>query len=384
VVSLRAEREELAARLRRGRLRIAGAVGVVLLAVVGLLVLAGGRPVPPGRSAYDAGTTDPVAAAVPVLTGFTEQARGLTLRKAPSVQVVDASTFAAAAKEPLVTGATGDRAATARALALTGTATASPTVAIYSFRKHAVLLRQGQAVDAYARVQLVHELTHALQDQNFDLSGPVRDAAADPDQARALSALVEGDATRVELAYLATLPAADQAAVEAKRNYSPTPASYGQLAASFPGTTGREFVAALAEQGGNGAVDAAFRRPPTSTAQVIDPKAYQGGVEPLGVRSPPGQGQRVDAGTLGEFGLAALVTGGRRVVNAGAAGRWLGDSYGTFRSGGQLCTYVNVVMADTASREQLMRDLARWLAARGGRAEVARNAVRGARLRSCA
>ena len=247
-----------------------------------------------------------------------------------------------------------------------------------------VYLRQGQPVDAAARVALVHALTLALQDQNADLATPRRQAADDPDRTRALAALVEGDATRIELAYLSSLPAGDQTAVRAKHDDSPSPASYGQLAAAFPMTVGRDFAAALAEQGGNPAVDAAFRRPPTSTAQVIDPKAYQDGVEPLGVRPPPGEGQRVDAGTLGEFGLAAVITGGRRATNAGAAGRWLGDSYGTFRTGQRLCTYVNIVLADTESREQLLRDLGRFVAARGGRAAVARSADRGVRLRSCA
>jgi hypothetical protein len=384
VVSLRAEREQATARLRQARWRIGLAVGVVLLAVVGLLALAGGKPVPPGRSAYDAGTTDPVAAAVPVLAGFAEQARGLRYARPPAVRVVDAATFASVLEEPPVAVATGDRSATERALALAGQAPADRPVAVYSYRRHAVFLRQGQAVDAYARVALVRELTHALQDQSFDLSTVSRDAAADPDRARAFSALVEGDATRVELAYLATLPAADQAAVRAAHDYSPVPTSYGQLAASFPYTVGRDFAAALAEQGGNAAVDAAIRRPPVSTAQVIDPKAYRDGVQPLGVRAPPGEGQRVDTGTLGQFGLAALVTGGRRVVNAGAAGRWLGDSYGTFRIGRQLCTYGNIVLADTESREQLVRDLSRWVAARGGRAQVTRSADRGIRLRSCA
>jgi hypothetical protein len=103
----------------------------------------------------------------------------------------------------------------------------------------------------------------------------------------------------------------------------------------------------------------------------------------MGVRPPPGAGQRVDAGTLGEFGLAALITGGRRATNAGAAGRWLGDSYGTFRTGRSLCTYVNIVLADTESREQLLRDLGHFVATRRGRAAVARSADRGVRLRSC-
>lgn len=386
MTSLRAEREQDAARTRRARWRLGVAAGVVLLALVLLLALAGGRPVPPGRSAYDAGTTDPVAAAVPVLAGYAEQARGLRFRTAPSVQVVDAAAFARVVAEPQSAGAGpgGDRSATRRALALAHRSAAGEPEAFYSYRRRAVFLRQGRPVDAYARVVLVHELTHALQDQAFDLATMSRAAAADPDRARALSALAEGDATRIELAYLATLPAADQAAVRARHDHSPTPRSYAELEATFPYTAGRDFVAAVAAQGGNAAVDAAFRRPPVSTAQVIDPKAYQAGVEPLGVRAPAGEGQRVDAGTLGQFGLAALVTGGRRAVNAGAAGRWLGDSYGTFRTARGLCTYGNVVLADTEAREQLVRDLARWVAGRGGRAEVTRSGDRGIRLRSCA
>ena len=91
MTSVRAEREQATALARRGRLRLVA--GVVLVVVTLLLARAGGRPVPPGRSAYDAGTTDPVAAAVPVLAGYAEQARGLRFREPPSVQVVDAATF---------------------------------------------------------------------------------------------------------------------------------------------------------------------------------------------------------------------------------------------------------------------------------------------------
>jgi hypothetical protein len=269
------------------------------------------------------------------------------------------------------------------ALGFVGRPSTTVPAAAYGYRQGVVYLREGQRVDAAARVALVHALTLALQDQNADLAALRRQAADDPDRARALAALVEGDATRIELAYLASLPAGDQTAVRPKRGQSPSPAWYGQLAVAFPATVGRDFVAALAEQGGNPAVDAAFRRPPTSTAQVIDPKAYQDGVEPLGVRPPPGEGQRVDAGTVGEFGLAALITRGRRATNAGAAGQWLRDSYGTFRTGQALCTYVNIVLADAEAREQLVRDLDGFVAIRGGRAAVLRSADRGVRLRSC-
>lgn len=387
MASLRSERERAAAEQRRARLRLGGAAGAVVAALVALLVLAGGRPVPPGRSAYDAGTTDPLAAALPVLAGFAEQARGLTFRRRPTVEVVDARTFARVVAEPLPApddGPAGDRAATGRALALAHPAPAAQPEAYYSYHSRTVYLRQGRPFDAYARVALVHELTHALQDQSFDLLRLTRAAAADADRSRALAALVEGDATRVELAYLAAQPAADQRAVRARRDYDPTPRSYPELERTFPYTIGREFVAALADRGGDPAVDAAFRRPPSSTAQVIDPREYEGGVEPVGVRPPPGEGRRVDAGTLGQFGLAALVTGGRRVLNVSATSRWLGDSYVTFRSGRGLCSSVNVVLADGEARDQLLRDLGRWLASRRGRAEAVRSAERGLRIRSCA
>jgi hypothetical protein len=382
VVSLRAEREQATALLRRDRWRLGIVIGVVLLAIAGLLVLAGGKPVPPGRSAYDAGTTDPVAAAVPVLAGYAEQARGLRFRRPPVVRVADAATVGRAAAESTAVDS-GGRALTDRALGFAGRPPTTPPVAAYSYRQHAVYLRQDQPVDAAARVALVHGLTLALQDQNADVAGLRRQAADDPDRTRALAALVEGNASRIELAYLASLPAGDQTAIRTRHDDSPSPSSYRELAAAFPTTAGRDFAAALAQQGGNAAVDAAFRRPPTSTAQVIDPKAYQDGIEPLGVRAPAGEGQRVDAGTLGEFGLAALITGGRRATNAGGAGRWLGDSYGTFRTGRGLCSYVNIVLADSESREQLMRDLGHFVASRAGQAAVVRSAERGVRLRSC-
>jgi hypothetical protein len=382
VTSLRVERDREAAEKRRGPVRIGLAAGVVVAAVTGLLALAGGRPVPPGRSAYDPGTTDPVVAAVPVLAGYAEQVRGLRFRTLPRVQVVDAAAFARTLAEPIPAAeGAGDRASTTRALGF-GTAVPVPAPpAHYSYPRRTVYVRRGEVVDAYARVVLVRELTRALQDQSFDVLRLLRAAAADADRYRALAALAGGDAARVAAAYTATLPPADRAAVLARRE--PTPRTYGDLERTFPATVGLQFAAALAEHGGNAAVDGAFARPPVSTAQVIDPRDFLAGVEPIGVRPPPGEGRRVDAGTLGQFGLAALVTGGRRVLNVSATSNWLGDSYATFRTSRGLCTYANVILADTEAREQLLRDLAGWLATRRGGGEVTRSAERGVRLRSC-
>ena len=172
MVSLRAERERATALLRRDRWRLGIVIGVVLLAIAGLLALAGGKPVPPGRSAYDAGTTDPVAAAVPVLAGYAEQARGLRFRQPPVVRAADTATVARAGAESTAVDS-GGRTLTDRALGLSGRPPATAPAA-YSYRQRVLYLRQGQPVDAAARVALVLALTLAVQDQNADLATPRR------------------------------------------------------------------------------------------------------------------------------------------------------------------------------------------------------------------
>src|SRR5207244_328374 len=59
------------------------------------------------------------------------------------------------------------------------------------------------------RRTLAHELTHALQDQHFSIYRPELDKR-DDESPVAFSALLEGDARRVEQAYENTLSAADR------------------------------------------------------------------------------------------------------------------------------------------------------------------------------
>jgi hypothetical protein len=385
--TLREERERAEGEQRRLRLRIVIAVVALLLGVAGIGVLAGGRPVAPGRGTYQPASTDPVREALPVLAGYVEQARGLRFRSSPVVTVVDPADFAKIVAEPLTGGAGGqaNRLATAQALGLAhpGGAASADVEAFYSYLRHQVVLRNDMAFDAFGRVVLVHELAHALADQNFDLLALTRAAAGDADRLRALTALVEGDATRIELAYLGIQGATDQAGVRRRYDYDPRPASYADNNRFFPYTVGRDFVVALANQGGNAAVDGAFRRPPASSAQVIDPRKYLGGVAPVGVRPPAAEGTPVDAGSLGQFGLAMLVSHGRRILNVSAASQWVGDSYVTFRSGRGFCTYDNVVLNTAAARDQLFLDLAPLARNPANRTRIDKSAERGVRLQAC-
>jgi hypothetical protein len=385
--TLREERAAAEAALLRLRLRVGAAVVVLLVGVTVVGLLAGGRPVPPGAGRYDPGDADPLHAALPALAGAVEGARGLTFSRPPSVAVLDPKAFAAEVARPLPTdGPAPDRLATAQALSLAHQAPRRPAAdiaAFYSFARHQVLLRGDLPFDAFGRVVLVHELTHALDDQHFDLLRLSRAAAGDADRLRALDALVEGDATRVELSYVDTQPAADQAAVRRAYDYDPPLRTYADHERYFPYTAGRDFVTALVRAGGNKAVDAAFGAPPESTAQVIDPAKYTARTAPIGVRAPAAGGARVDAGTLGQFGLAMVLSGGRRLANVSGASQWAGDAYVTVRSGHGYCTYVNVILTTATARDQVFGDLLPYVRNPANRARVAKSADRGLRLSAC-
>ncbi|RQG91823.1 Hvo_1808 family surface protein [Natrarchaeobius chitinivorans] len=127
------------------------------------------------------------------------------------------------------------------------------------------------------RQVLVHELTHALQDQRFGLEreGETLDAR------RAESGLLEGEANYVPYLY-------DQRCGEQWQcllDDSPEPATGDELADRpfesglflsifAPYAEGTSFVAHLHETGGWDAVDRAHDERPTSTAQLIHPERY--------------------------------------------------------------------------------------------------------------
>ena len=66
------------------------------------------------------------------------------------------------------------------------------------------LVVRGAALTPYVRTTIAHELTHALDDQHHDLDRPEYDEA-DDETSFGFSAVVEGNARRIESAYHATL-----------------------------------------------------------------------------------------------------------------------------------------------------------------------------------
>lgn len=121
----------------------------------------------------------------------------------------------------------------------------------------------------------LHELTHALHDQHFDLLRRLDPRAWPSDAVAAAHALAEGDA--VITASLAStgedLTWLDAHPEEPPPRHSGLPDIITRSASS-PYADGAVFVRRLYEEGGWTAVDAAWRRPTLSTEQVLHAEKY--------------------------------------------------------------------------------------------------------------
>jgi len=226
------------------------------------------------------------------------------------------------------------------------------------------------------KATIVHEMTHALTDQHFAY-GPRTIALDKEDRAEeylAFSALLEGDARLTETLWmerhlseieaLAALLGVGSEVEEGLDVLSRTP-PYVQRALFFPYEKGVEFVEGLHSAGGFAAVNAAYRRPPTSTEHIFHPQTYTAGE---GWRAPPlpdlaaATGcARVRAGTLGEFDMRALLDeSGIDTASANAARGWNGDAYRLLRCGNALALADRWETDPGADAGRLAEALGRW------------------------
>jgi hypothetical protein len=165
---------------------------------------------------------------------------------------------------------------------------------------------RGRDLDPEAAVTLAHELEHALADQNFELPGGDVPPPGREDAAAAESALVEGDATlTMQLWALRNLALRDQLELgaTADRGVFETLPDFVQRSLLFPYTEGLGFVCARYETGGWAAVDAAYRDPPDTTAEILFPERYGRAEPPVEPPAPPAPGPGWQA--LGHAALGA-------------------------------------------------------------------------------
>jgi hypothetical protein len=248
------------------------------------------------------------------------------------------------------------------------------TVAYYDPLRERIVVR-GTATTTDLRVTLAHELVHVLQDQHFDLEALLDDVDPTGDQLAGYLALIEGDATRIQYAYVRSLPsderdsyldAADQASSAAQEQLGAIP---GVLVAmeGAPYTLGPSLVELIAADGGNPAVDDAFHHPPTTTEHMFDPRSYFSRESAHDVAAPavPGGGEQIGEGdSLGAMPLFLLLS--ERIdplVALSAADGWGGDAYVVYDRGGTTCMDLAVEGDSARDGEELLGALQAWASA---------------------
>ena len=190
------------------------------------------------------------------------------------------------------------------------------------------------------RVILAHELTHALEDQHFQLSRLPLEAKGNDDRALAASALVEGDATLVMSRYmLADLSAASlkdtlAGSFKADMRQIASAPRYLRESLLFPYLRGQEFCQALYRDGGWDALAAAFQHPPESTAEILHPDRFltRVGKPSAAVKLTGGVllGETsIGNNVLGEFGVRQFLTRWLKdeAEADGIAAGWQADRY---------------------------------------------------------
>lgn len=254
------------------------------------------------------------------------------------------------------------------------------TLAFYDPTDQRVRVR-GTEMTVGLEVTIVHELTHALQDQRFDLDR-LYDAELDSGATTAFRGLAEGDALRVEEAYTA-----DELTEEERQAYDEEYA--GELAESEQATSdvppfvsatfsapyalGQPFAVMLVNRDGNDGVDRAFKTPPDTEEHLFDPASFlaEEGSEELELGFEDGT-ELFDEGPFGAttwyLFLAERID--PKVAFEAALG-WNGDAFAAFEKSGLTCVRAGFVGDGDDDEAQMSDALDTWADSMpGSRAKV--------------
>jgi hypothetical protein len=237
-----------------------------------------------------------------------------------------------------------------------------------------LVYRADGGLDLVERVTLAHELTHAIDDQHFDLSRIDRVAANCRDEAfQAALGAVEGSAQFFSIKVLFEFPP-DDGDFSGLGDGGGMPDGVPPFMVDlqlWPYTAGQSFVTALDGRGGTAEIDAALRRFPTTTEQILHPERFPGDtparvdVPDLSRELGPGWGD-LDVMQVGEAWLAAML--GLRLDSAtadAAAAGWDGGLYRAFTDGNDAAVVLATAWDSTADADAFAQALREWLDAEG-------------------
>lgn len=188
---------------------------------------------------------------------------------------------------------------------------------------------------------MAHELTHALQDQHFNLRRFEKWPKGDSDAELAAHALIEGDATLTMTLYMAKNPLVALAFIRslgasntASQQFKQAPRAIRDSLV-FPYEQGSQWATSIFKQGGWKSLSQAYTKLPLSSEQILHPEKYVTYETPIKVALPELRGllgpgwKKIDYDVNGEWSFYLILD---QFLNAPAESRraaagWAGDRY---------------------------------------------------------
>jgi hypothetical protein len=357
---------------------------VVVAALLAMALLAAGTA---GVLTRDDGSSAPSGWAPEVagLVPFVERAKGASFTHPVRVVVLDEQAFRERVTQDEEDLTDQDRAdldqteAELRALGLAGgegslfdqvnTMTGGGVAAFYDPDAQEIVIPATTDAPLAQQQTLVHELTHALQDQLGQLDEP-----EDSDASSAFDALVEGDAEHVATEWADTLSDRQRAQLDEQSRAqgdtatdeldSVNPVLLAMFAAPY--SLGEAMAAALDDAG---RLDDAFTDPPASFADVQDPARWLDPVDRVQVDDPALTDGETEQGEPDTFGAQALYLMLATAMEPGealvVADGWGGDRMRSFESSdGADCMRVAMTGVDGDTTDSIEGAVRTWVADR--------------------
>jgi hypothetical protein len=200
------------------------------------------------------------------------------------------------------------------------------------------------------RMVMSHELTHALEDQHFDIEPWVKAARPNDDAELARESVLEGSAMAAMLDYmlkdkglkLKDLPDIDPTVLVGDLSETPLlkkAPPFIKDSLMFPYFGGLTFSANILKTDGWSGFASVFTKPPANTQQIMHPALYRAGKvpPPLSLGFPENQltakWTKLETNSLGEFGWKEVL---KQFLDDDRAKQlsvgWDGDVYATFEN----------------------------------------------------
>jgi hypothetical protein len=223
---------------------------------------------------------------------------------------------------------------------------------------------------------LAHELTHAIDDQHFDLDRLDEPAlTCDDERFEAALGVVEGSANHFATQVVFRFPVEEMGDLP-EGGAEGVPELIRRLQ-EYPYTAGQVFVDHLADEGGMAAVNGALRRFPRTTEEVLHPERFRKD-EPTDVDVPDfaptfGEGWRdLDVMVVGELWLRLLLDTELAGTQAErAADGWDGGIYRAWTDGDEVAVVLSTAWDSSLEAAQFRDALGRFLRGRDDRVTVA-------------